>query len=177
MSASCLQNNTSSGYSSNCVESTLRMCHTYSKQPAVLLVPVCECNCCVCVCVGGAKPVRESPGLRRGKKQGQHHPMPQTDWRYFYWAPRWVPGCNCNTRTHTHAVQFLVPELFLFVSWESLCPTQCPLSYNWMNHFYNIEVTKCPTLRVQLQHSFAGTCHFGWVHHTWRNFELLIGQT
>jgi len=44
----------------------------------------------------------ESPGLRRGEREGQHHRMPQTDWRYFYWAPRRGPGCNYTTHTHSH---------------------------------------------------------------------------
>lgn len=75
------------------------MCCAYRKLPAVLLVPVWEWSYGV-GCLVEPEPVRESPGLRRGEREGQHHPMPQTDWRYFYWAPRRGPGCNYNTHTH-----------------------------------------------------------------------------
>lgn len=103
------------------------MCCAYRKLPAVLLVPVCEWSYGV-GCLVEPEPVRESPGLRRGEREGQHHPMPQTDWRYFDWAPHRGPGCNYNTHTHIfmHAHTLLadrerypVPEfslcLFFFV--------------------------------------------------------------
>lgn len=76
----------------------------HSGQPAVPLAPVCERCRGVGGAPGGARASQRvtRPEERRGEREGQHHRMPQTDWRYFYWAPRRGPGCNYTTHTHTH---------------------------------------------------------------------------
>lgn len=92
-----------------------------------------------CWC-GGAKAVRESPGLRRGKKQGDHHPRPQPGWPYFCWAPRWVPGCDCNTCSHIR-IRGSCSWVASFCLMRVFVSNRCPLSYNWLNHFYNLKVS------------------------------------
>ncbi len=89
------------------------------------------------------------PEERRGEREGQHHRMPQTDWRYFYWAPRRGPGCNYTTHTHTHTHIHacthtvtrqtekgarLLNSVSLFLSLYLiivLCPPWHPLPHTW----------------------------------------------